>query len=71
MTDEMKLEIAKLEADGYKVEIIVNNNTDKWEKYIKEYSAWSVAMAWFGGTAGTPKHPCDFITTKFKLTKAN
>ena len=30
MSDEMKLKIALLEADGYKVEVIVNHNTDNW-----------------------------------------
>ena len=71
MTDEMKLEIAKLEADGYKVEVITNNNTDDWDKYIKEYRAWSAAMAWCGAVGGAPKHPSEFITTEFKITKAN
>lgn len=69
MNDEIKLKIAKLEADGYTVEVITNNNTDKWEKYIKKYKAWSVAMAWVGAAIGPPKHPCDFITTEFKCVK--
>ena len=66
----MKLKIAKIEADGYTVDVTTNHNTDKWEKYIKEFNAWSVAMAWCGSTAGIPKHPKDFFTTEFNITKA-
>lgn len=65
----MKLEIAKLRADGYNVEVIVNHNTDKWDKYIKNYVDWQKALAWVGGVAGMTKHPRDFITTEFKVTK--
>jgi len=69
MTNEMKLEIAKLRADGYTVDVTVNYNTDKWDEYIEEYKAWSIDMAWCGGSAITPKHPSTFYTTEFKVTK--
>jgi len=65
----MKLEIAKLRADGYNVEVIVNHNTDKWDKYIEEYKAWSIAMAWCGASSARVKHPSEFWSTEFKVTK--
>ena len=65
----MKLEIAKLRADGYNVEVTVNYNTDKWDNYIKEYKALSIMYAWCGASAGYPKHPSDFFTTEFEVTK--
>jgi len=65
----MKLEIAKLRADGYTVEVIVNHNTDKWDKYIKEYHQLSIMYAWCGGANPPPKHPSEFFTTDFKVTK--
>jgi hypothetical protein len=69
MTDEMKLKIAKLRADGYKVNVIINHNTDKWDKYIKQYKASLVAAAWCGAAIGNPKHPSAFYTTDFEIVK--
>ena len=69
MNDEMKLKIALLKADGYKVEVIVNHNTDKWDKYIKEHNDLAIMYAWCGGVGSKPKHPADFFTTEFKVTK--
>ena len=69
MTDEMKLKIAKLRADGYKVNVIINHNADRWGKYIKKYAAFSAAMASCGAVIGSPKRPSDFYTTDFEIVK--
>jgi hypothetical protein len=69
MTDEMKLRIAKLRADGYDVEVIVNHNQDKWEKYISDYEKDSKNYIWMGACMKPPKHPSSFVTTDFKITK--
>ena len=71
MDDKMKLEIAKLEADGYEVKVTVNHNTDKWDKYIKEYQAFNIMYAWCGGSGGAPKHPSEFFTTEFEVVRNN
>lgn len=69
MTDEMKLRIAKLKADGYDVEVVVNRNQDKWEKYISDYKKYSESYIWMGVWVPPPKHPRSFVTTDFKITK--
>tara|TARA_R110000850_G_scaffold154536_1_gene277980 strand:- start:48 stop:266 length:219 start_codon:yes stop_codon:yes gene_type:complete len=71
MTDEMKLKIAKLEADGYKVEVITNYNTDKWGVYIESYRACVKEYYCFGFTPPPPQHPSSFFTTEFKVTKGD
>jgi hypothetical protein len=71
MTDEMKLKIAKLEADRYKVDVVTNYNTDKWDAYIKLYAEFSKKCSLFGVTPPAPKHPHSFITIEFKVAKGN
>ena len=72
MTDEMKLEIAKLRADGYDVEIVTNHNTDKYIRHTEAYNralfASAFAAAW-GVYIPPPRSPASFFTTEFKVTK--
>jgi len=69
MNNEMKLEIAKLRADGYDVEIITNHNTDKYNDYIKRIGSWADIIAAFGIYPPPPEHPSSFFTTDYKVTK--
>jgi len=60
MTNEMKLQIALLEADGYKVDVITTYDKEEHEKQIKMASrAWCTF----------PVFKEEFYTTEFKVTK--
>jgi len=71
MTDEMKLKIAKLEADGYKVEIIKSFDEEGWSKHLKCHRGLMVMAAAIGGSIGPGKSPSEFTKTEFKITKIN
>jgi len=71
ITDEMKLKIAKLEADGYKVDIITNFDEEGWSKHLKCHRGLMAMAASLGGSIGRGKSPSEFTTTEFKVTKIN
>jgi len=71
MTDEMKLKIAKLKADGYKVEIIERFDEKGWNEYLKHHRGLLLMAASMGGSIGRGKSLSDFTKTEFKITKIN